>query len=90
MRPVAPKGWRVRASSLCRWAGDDLELALFSAGRSLSGWFRLREREIEVDVELPWALRPFAAPMMNKTEEGLRAWIERAQRGELGQQRGTA
>lgn len=57
----------------------------FSAkGVKLKGTIDLEPRQILMDLEVPFLLRPFKSQALDLIESQIRKWSEKAKRGELG------
>jgi hypothetical protein len=52
-------------------------------GMALDGAVEVRDGAIEVDMEVPFLLRPFQSMALGKIDEEIRGWIAKAQRGEI-------
>lgn len=66
------------------WQGEDrAELAFSVLGTSVTGVAELSEGAIDIEFNVPLLLVPFRAKAIEVVEREIRAWIERARRGEL-------
>ena len=66
------------------WTGDDRGEFSFSAkGIKLQGTIVVRDQKVDVDMHVPLLFRVFQGKAMDVIEEQVRAWVEKAKRGEL-------
>jgi hypothetical protein len=66
------------------WLNEDQANVSFSArGITLSGAVEVTDEDVEVDMDVPFILRPFKKKAIAVIDEELRGWVDRAQRGEL-------
>lgn len=66
------------------WVTDDHAKVSFSAkGVTLKGDFVLRPGEIEIQLDVPFLLRPFQGRAVKIVEEEIQEWVGRAKRGEV-------
>jgi hypothetical protein len=66
------------------WSGDDMATVSFSAkGMSIQGTVLVRATSIDVDLEVPFLLRPFQGKAVEVLERELQKWIHKASSGEL-------
>lgn len=67
------------------WTGEDRgEFGFKAKGVSLGGRIAVRDRAIDVDMEVPFLLRVFQGKAMKVIEDQVKHWVERAKKGELG------
>lgn len=68
------------------WVRDDKAEVSFSAkGLKLEGGVEIREQEIDLELNVPFLLKPFSKKAMSIIEEEVREWVEKAKKGELGE-----
>jgi hypothetical protein len=66
------------------WTGDDrAEISFAAKGMSLTGLVAVAEREIVIEMEVPFFLKPFQKIAMAKIEEEIAKWIGKSERGEI-------
>ena len=66
------------------WSDDNHAKVSFSAkGITLKGDFVLRPGEIEIQLDVPFILKPFSKRAVNIVEEEVQEWVEKARRGEV-------
>jgi hypothetical protein len=66
------------------WTGDDrAEISFAVKGMSLKGLVAVAEREIAIDMEVPFFLKPFQKVAMTKIDEEIGKWIGKSERGEI-------
>jgi len=71
-------------SPKARWLSDDrAEISFAVKGMSLTGLVAVAEREIIVEMEVPFFLKPFQKVAMTKIEEEIAKWIGKSERGEI-------
>ena len=49
----------------------------------LGGHVALREKEIELDMKVPFLFKPFQSKALDVIEKEIKSWIKRADNGEL-------
>lgn len=52
-------------------------------GMSFNGLFEIRPREISMELEVPFLLRPFKNRALEVIEAEIRTWVDKAKRGEI-------
>lgn len=52
-------------------------------GMSFNGLFEIRPREISMELEVPFLLRPFKAKALEVIEGEIRAWVTKVKNGEI-------
>lgn len=66
------------------WATDRLAKVGFSAkGMSIKGTLTVGEREIALDIDVPFLLRLFQGKAVSIIDREVRVWIAKAKAGEL-------
>lgn len=66
------------------WTSDDRANIGFNVkGVSLKGSVAVEEKDIQIDMDVPFLLRPFKDLALGKVEEEIKDWIGKAQRNEL-------
>ncbi|MBK7580703.1 MAG: polyhydroxyalkanoic acid system family protein [Myxococcales bacterium] len=67
-----------------RWLTEKkAEITFRVKGISLAGALEVNERDIQMDLEVPFMLRPFKGKAIGLIEEEIKKWIEKAKRGEI-------
>jgi hypothetical protein len=67
-----------------RWVKDDTaELSFSIKGLTLAGGVVVRESEIEMDLNVPFLLRPFQKTAIGVIETEIKRWIDKAKAGKL-------
>ena len=67
------------------WATDKrCEVGFKVKGFALRGAIEIEPGEILMDLEVPFVLRVFKGQALDIIEREVRAWVEKARRGELG------
>jgi hypothetical protein len=67
------------------WKTDDAADIRFSAkGIDLKGAVAVTEHSIDLDLNVPFLLRPLQGKAVSVIEKELQLWIEKAKKGELG------
>ena len=71
-------------SPRANWRTEDVVDVSFSAkGITLNGSLEVRDRSIEMDLDIPFLLRPFKDRALGSVGREIGRWIDRAKRGEL-------
>jgi hypothetical protein len=66
------------------WVSDQRAEITFSVkGMKLSGAMLVRPTEIEMELDVPFVLRPFKGKALGVIEEEMKKWISKAQAGEI-------
>ncbi len=66
------------------WPADYNALVVFSVkGLSLNGKIDVREKEIGLDLDVPFLLRPFKARALEIIEREINVWMGKAKAGEF-------
>lgn len=66
------------------WENDYLANIGFNVkGVSLKGALEVNERDIALDLDVPFLLRPFKGQALRVIEEEIRRWITKAKAGEI-------
>ena len=67
-----------------RWVTPNrAEISFTVKGIHLSGSIEVREREIDLDMEVPFLLRPFKSQAISVIEGEIREWIDKARAGQV-------
>lgn len=67
-----------------KWVSPSRNEVSFTAkGIKLKGALELKPGEVELDLDVPFLLRPFQGKAISIIDDEIREWIERANRGEL-------
>lgn len=66
------------------WAGDRKADVTFNAkGVKLNGGVEISEGQVALELEVPFLFRPFQKKAMEVIEREVRAWLDKAKRGEI-------
>jgi hypothetical protein len=66
------------------WVKDDVaELSFSIKGLTLAGGVVVREKEIEMDLDVPFLLRPFQSQAVGVIEKEIKRWIDKARAGKI-------
>ncbi len=67
-----------------RWVTPNRAEIKFSVkGMSLSGALEVQPKSIDLDLEVPFLLRPFKSQAISVIEGEIREWIEKARSGQV-------
>jgi hypothetical protein len=67
-----------------RWVSDDVaELSFSIKGLALSGGVVVRDSEIEMELNVPFLLRPFQKTAIGVVETEIKRWIDKAKTGKI-------
>ncbi|MCH2111003.1 MAG: polyhydroxyalkanoic acid system family protein [Polyangiaceae bacterium] len=68
-----------------KWTGDDHADVSFSAkGMNISATISVDEQNIDIDMNVPFLLKPLKGKAVALIEESINEWIVKAKNGELG------
>jgi Putative polyhydroxyalkanoic acid system protein (PHA_gran_rgn) len=71
-------------SPTLRWADDRrAEIAFNVKGMHVGGTMSLEDREIAVDLDVPFLLRPFRSIALEVIDREVKAWIDKAHAGQI-------
>jgi hypothetical protein len=71
-------------SPSCEWVSDYAANIGFNVkGVSLKGAIEVNERDIALDLDVPFLLRPFKGQALGVIEEEIKKWIGKSKAGEL-------
>jgi len=71
-------------SPSCQWENENKANIGFNVkGVSLKGSLEVNERDIALDLDVPFLLRPFKGQALKVIEEEIRNWIGKSKTGEL-------
>lgn len=66
------------------WTAEDRANIAFNVkGVSIKGAVAVDDKDIQIDMDVPFLLRPFKDMALGKVEEEIKGWIAKAERGEL-------
>jgi hypothetical protein len=66
------------------WTTDDRADVSFTAkGITLHGVLEVRESTIDMDLDIPFLLRPFKDKALGAVEREIARWVDKTKRGEL-------
>jgi hypothetical protein len=67
------------------WTSDTRATVSFAAaGATLDGTLEVRERDVVIDLDVPFLLRPFRKRAIEVIEREIEHWVAKARAGELG------
>ena len=67
-----------------RWTGDNrAEISFSVKGMHLSGSIDVQPKTIDLDMEVPFLLRPFKNQAISVIEGEIREWIDKARSGSI-------
>lgn len=67
-----------------RWVDERrAEITFRVKGMTLEGAIDVSERDIEMELEVPFLLRPFKGKAIGIIEDEIQTWVARAKQGEL-------
>lgn len=71
-------------SPSCQWETDNKANIGFNVkGVSLKGSLEVNEKDIALDLDVPFLLRPFKGQALKVIEEEIRNWIGKSKSGQL-------
>jgi len=71
-------------SPSARWVDDKRADITFNVkGVSLSGSLEVNDKDIEMELEVPFLLRPFKGKALSVIEEEIKNWVAKAKAGEI-------
>ena len=59
------------------------DISFKAKGISISGYIELADKAMDVDLDVPFILRPFKAKAISVIEEEVNDWVDKKKRGEL-------
>jgi hypothetical protein len=69
---------------IATWTSDDRANISFTAkGMTLKGLLEVNATSIDVDVDVPFLLKPFKSIAIDAVEREVQKWVDKAKRGEL-------
>jgi hypothetical protein len=67
-----------------KWVRDDrVELGFTVIGKRLEGAMTVKPTKLELELEVPFMMRPFRGKAIEIIEKEAREWLAKAKRGEL-------
>jgi len=67
-----------------RWKNDDAaDIGFTVKGMHLSGTVKVAETAIDLDLDVPFLLKPFKGKAISIIEGEIRQWIKKAENGEI-------
>jgi hypothetical protein len=71
-------------SPSCKWVNDyKANIGFVIKGVKLEGSIDVKDKDIELDLDVPFYLRPFKGQAMKVIEDEIRMWIDKSKSGEL-------
>jgi Putative polyhydroxyalkanoic acid system protein (PHA_gran_rgn) len=66
------------------WKTDDhADISFAAKGITLKGSLDVRPTSIDIDIDVPFLLRPFKSVAEDAIEREISQWVEKAKRGEI-------
>ena len=66
------------------WVDDrNAEIAFSAKGMTLKGKLTVNESSIDMDLDVPFVMRPFKSMALSAVEREIETWVERARRSEI-------
>lgn len=65
------------------WVGDRADISFKAKGMVLRGSLEVREKSIDMDLDVPFFLRPFKDIALAAVEREIGKWVDKAKRGEI-------
>lgn len=65
------------------WSGDRADISFTTKGMTLKGTLEVKDRSIDMDLDVPFFLRPFKDIALGAIEREIGSWITKAKNGEL-------
>lgn len=65
------------------WTGDRAAISFTAKGITLRGSLEVLDKSIDMDLDVPFLLRPFKDTALGAVEREVTKWIDKAKRGEL-------
>lgn len=66
------------------WKGEDAaDIGFTVKGMQLNGAVQVHEKAIDLDLDVPFLLKPFKGKAISVIEKEIRMWITKAENGEL-------
>ncbi|MFO7563353.1 MAG: polyhydroxyalkanoic acid system family protein [Enhygromyxa sp.] len=66
------------------WVRDDrVELGFTVVGKRLEGSMTIKPDRLELELDVPFMMRPFRGKAIQIIEKEARTWLDKAKRGEL-------
>ena len=67
-----------------KWVSEDHATVQFTVlGRTLKGTVDVRQREVQLQLDVPFLFRAFQGVAMKVVQDEIERWLEAARRGEL-------
>ena len=65
------------------WSGDRAQISFTAKGITLKGSLEVTPSTIDIDIDVPFLLRPFKSVAQDAVEREITRWVEKAKRGEV-------
>jgi hypothetical protein len=65
------------------WSGDRAQISFTAKGITLKGALDVTPTSIDIDIDVPFLLRPFKSVAQDAVEREISRWVEKAKRGEI-------
>ena len=71
-------------SPTATWTSDDrADISFTAKGITLKGVLEVKDKSIDMDLDVPFLLRPFKDKALGAVDREIGAWIDKARRGEI-------
>jgi putative polyhydroxyalkanoic acid system protein len=71
-------------SPSCTWVNDyTAQIGFKAKGLSISGALEVNDKDIGIDLDVPFLLRPFKNTALKVIEEEIQKWIAKSKAGEI-------
>ena len=70
-------------SPTAAWSGDRAQISFTAKGITLKGSIDVTPSSIDIDIDVPFLLRPFKSVAQDAVEREIARWVEKARRGEV-------
>lgn len=87
---VAEAAWNsysarfAKYSPTCQWESENKANIGFNVkGVTLNGALEVNEKDIALDLDVPFLLRPFKGQALKVIEEEIRTWIDKSKAGQI-------
>jgi hypothetical protein len=65
------------------WNGDRAQISFTAKGITLKGSLDVTATAIDIDIDVPFLLRPFKSVAQDAVEREITRWVDKAKRGEV-------
>jgi hypothetical protein len=89
-KKVAEAAWQsysarfAQYSPSCNWVSEyNAQIGFKAKGMAIAGSIEVEDKNILIDLEVPFLLRPFKSVALNVIEEEIQRWVKKSKAGEL-------